>query len=247
MCRRNCVPRPAPSLAPSMRPGMSATTKLTSSGGSPATTTPRFGCKRGERIIGDLGTRRRDARDQRALAGVGIADQADIGQQLQLQAQVALFAGLAFFMLARRLMDRGCEARVAASAATAASNDDTLVGMREVVHQFAGDFVVDDGADRNLQDDALALAAGLVGAFAVTAALGLVFGIEAEVHQRVVALAGFHDDVAAVPAVAARGPAARHEFLATEGHAAVAAVAGLDSNFGFVNEHGKEAISIASN
>ena len=144
---------------------------------------------------------------------------------------------MAFFVLARRLMRRGGEARVAASAASAARHHDALVGMREVVHQFAGDFVVNDGADRNLQDDVFALAAGLVGAFAVTSALGLVFGIEAEVDQRVVALAGFHDDVAAVAAVAAGGPAARHELLAPEGHAAVAAVAGFHPNFGFVNEH----------
>ena len=61
----------------------------------------------------------------------------------------------------------------------------------------------------------------------MTPALGFVFGIEAEVHQRVVALAGFHDDIAAAAAVAAGRAAARHELLAPEGHAAVAAVAGL--------------------
>ena len=92
---------------------------------------------------------------------------------------------------------------LAASAAPAARNDDALVGLREVVHQLAGLVVVDDGAHRNLQHDALALAAGPVGAFAVTAALRLVLGIEAEVDQRVVALAGFHDDIAAASAVAA--------------------------------------------
>ena len=135
-------------------------------------------------------------------------------------------------------MDRGREARVAASAAPAARYNDTLVGMREVVHQLAGQLVIDDGADGNFQDDVLALAAGLVGAFAVTSALGLVFGIEAEVNQRVVALAGFHDDVAAMTAVAAGRSSARHELLAAKGHAAIAAVAGFDSNFCFINEHG---------
>jgi len=61
-------------------------------------------------------------------------------------------------------------------------------------------------------------------------------------HQRVVTLAGFHDDVATVSAVAAGGTAAGHKLLAPEGHATVAAAAGLDSNFGFVNEHGKAAL-----
>jgi hypothetical protein len=38
-------------------------------------------------------------------------------------------------------------------------------------------------------------------------------------------------------AIAARGPAAGHKLLAPEGHASVAAVAGLDANFCFINEH----------
>ena len=107
---------------------MSATTKLTSSGGIADDHDAEVRLQRGEGIVGDLGARRRDARDQRALAGVGIADQADIGEQLQLQAQLALFAGPAFFMLARRLMGGGGKARVAASAAPAARDDDALVG-----------------------------------------------------------------------------------------------------------------------
>src|SRR5580692_3777000 len=57
-------------------------------------------------------------------------------------------------------------------------------------------------------------------------------------HQRVVALAGFHDDIAALAAVAARRAAARNIFLATKGHATVAAVAGFHPNFSFVDEHG---------
>ena len=71
----------------------------------------------------------------------------------------------------------------------------------------------------------------------MASALRLVFRIEAEVHQRVVALARFHDDVAALAAVAARRAAARHILLPAEGHAAVAAVARLDPNFGLVDEH----------
>ena len=94
-----------------------------------------------------------------------------------------------------------------------------------------------------LRTDVLAIASGLVGTFAVTSALGVVFGIEAEVDERVVALAGFHEDVAALAAVAAGGSAARDKLLAAEGHAAIAAVAGLDSNFRFIDEHRKSSVS----
>ena len=75
--------------------------------------------------------------------------------------------------------------------------------------------------------DVFAVASGAVGAFAVASALGFVFGIETKVDERVVALAGFHDDVAAFAAVAAGRSAARNEFLPAKGQATVAAVAGL--------------------
>jgi hypothetical protein len=49
-----------------------------------------------------------------------------------------------------------------------------------------------------------------------------------------------HEDVAAAAAVAAGGTAAGDELFAAEGHAAVAAVAGFDANFGFIDEHSRE-------
>src|ERR1700757_1372335 len=114
--------------------------------------------------------------------------------------------------------------------------------MREIVHQLTRKLVVDHRAHRNFEHDVLALAARLVRAFAVASALGLVLGIEAEMDQRVVALAGFHDDVAAAPAVAAGGAAARDELLAAKGHAAIAAVTGLYPNFGFIDEHRGQSV-----
>jgi hypothetical protein len=87
----------------------------------------------------------------------------------------------------------------------------------------------------------MAVEAGAVGAHAVLSALRLVLGIVAEMDERVVALAGLHDDVAAAAAVAARGSAAGHKLLPPEGHAAVAAVAGLYANFCFIDEHGEDS------
>ncbi len=142
------------------------------------------------------------------------------------------------FVLARRLMHRSGETSIAASAASAARNHEPLIGGGELECLLAGLVVVDDRPDRNFQKYVAALASGLVGAFAVTSALGLVLGIEAEMHERVVALAGFHDDVAALAAIAAGGPAARDKLLPAECHAAVAAVAGLYLDFCFVDEHG---------
>ena len=68
-------------------------------------------------------------------------------------------------------------------------------------------------------------------------AIGAKFAIVAVAQQRVVVRVGFQDDAAARAAVAARRAAARHVLLAPERDAAVAAVAGLYVNFGFVNKH----------
>ena len=136
-------------------------------------------------------------------------------------------------------MHRRGKARVSAPTASPACNDDVFVGLGEVVYLLAGLIVIDDCPDRHFQQHVFALFAGFVRAFAVASALRFVFRIEAEVHQRVVALAGFHDHVATLAAVAARRPAARDKLLPPERHAAIAAVACLHPNFGFINEHGK--------
>ena len=56
-------------------------------------------------------------------------------------------------MLARRLMPRPDEFRVAvaAAAAAAASGEESLAGLREIEELLAGIGIEDDGADRNLQ------------------------------------------------------------------------------------------------
>jgi hypothetical protein len=66
------------------------------------------------------------------------------------------------------------------------------------------------------------------------------------VDERVVALAGFHDDVAAAAAIAAGRTAARDELLAAEGHAAIAAVTGFHTNFGFVDEQKKTPLAFGT-
>ncbi len=135
-------------------------------------------------------------------------------------------------------MGAGGKVLVAAPAAAALGDHDALVRLLKVVHQLARLRIVERCAHRNLQRDRAAIQPGAVRAHAVLAALRLVLRVIAEVNQRVVPLARLHDHVAAAAAVAARGPPARHELLAPEGHAAVAAVAGLHANLGFIDKHG---------
>ena len=71
----------------------------------------------------------------------------------------------------------------------------------------------------------------------MAAARGAEFAVEAEPQQRVVVRVGLEVDAASRTAVPTGGAAARDILLPAEGDAAVAAVAGLDIDFGFVNKH----------
>ena len=75
----------------------------------------------------------------------------------------------------------------------------------------------------------------------MAAAIGFEFAVVAIAKQSVVVKVGFEIDAAAIAAVAAGGAAARNVFFAAEGHAAIAAVTGLQEYFGFINKHGNKA------
>src|ERR1700722_17403033 len=147
-------------------------------------------------------------------------------------------AGTARLMFAWGLVHRCGEASVSAATAPAAGDHKSVVGLGKLENLIGGFVVVDNRSYRDFQNHVTTVPAGFVRTFAMAPALGFVLWIEAEVHQRVVALAGFHDDVATLTAVAAGRSAARNELLPPEGHAAIAPVPGLDSNFGLIDKHG---------
>ena len=96
---------------------------------------PRLGYLGGERIVGDLGPGPRDAAQERALAGVRLADQADVGDHLQLEPQVPALAFFAGREVARGLIGGRLEARVAFAAFAAAGRDHALARRGEVLEQ----------------------------------------------------------------------------------------------------------------
>ena len=75
--------------------------------------------ERRERIVGDLRARRRHGREQGRLAGVREADDAAIGEQLQLEPERAALGRLAALGEARRLARARREVLVAEAAAAA--------------------------------------------------------------------------------------------------------------------------------
>src|SRR5262249_42967184 len=107
----------------------------------------------------------------------------------------------------------------------------------KIVHQLTSFAVVENGPDRDLQHYVFAISTRFVGAFAMSAASTFIFGIEAEMYERIVALAGFHDDVAAASAITARRSTAGDKLFPAERDNPVAAVAGLHPNSRLIDEH----------
>ena len=150
--------------------------------------------------------------------------------------QHELLARLAHRFLARGAVRAGLEVDVAQTAASSVGENHFLAVAVEVGHDLAGFGVTDYGADRHPQRDVLAPLAVAVFAAAVFAALGAVAAGVAIVEQGVDVAVGDREDVAAMAAIAAIRSAEGDEFFAPERGDAVAAVASVHFDSGFVEE-----------
>ena len=199
-----------------------------------------MGLERGERVVGDLGLGRRDAADERALAGVREADERDVGHELQLEAQPALLAGLALLGEARapgagwRGTGR-CPARPArrprpASGRRGGTRSARTVAAVEVAARRCPRARRPPGRRPRRPCRSLPLPwAPLVGP---------AVGVVAEGEQRGHVAVGDEPDVAALAAVAAVGAAVDDRALPPEADAARAAVAAADVQPALVDEGG---------
>src|SRR3989454_9558602 len=147
-----------------------------------------------ERIVGDLGARVRNGRDQSGLAGVGVAHQADVRQKFQLQLQPTLLAARAGIASGRHAIGRGGEAGVAASAASALRHDRLLAVLGQVGENLVRLDLLADGADGHADDVGRRRAAVAVTPFAGAAALLDGGVLELEGEQGGQALGGLQDE-----------------------------------------------------
>ena len=103
----------------------------------------QVGVQRGEGIVGHFGAGGGHGADQGGFAGIGHAQQADVGQYFQFQQQSARFAGFAGRGLFGRAVDRRFEMDVAQATFAAARQANALAVPREVGHDFAGIGIAD--------------------------------------------------------------------------------------------------------
>ena len=196
----------------------------------------QVGRQGGEGVVGDLGARPGDAADERGLAGVGVADDADVGEQLQLELEVLLLALGAGLREARRLVGGGGEVHVAEPAAAALADHEGRAGLAHVGEDLAGGGVLHQRPRGHAKLERGLGEAVLVGPAAVLPAPGPVLADVAVVEQRVHLRVDDQDHVAAPAAVPAGGPAAGDELLPAPGDGAVPPVAGGDLDADLVDE-----------
>ena len=91
-----------------------------------------IGMERGEGIVGDLRLGGRDGGEEGRLAGIGQADEAGIGDQLQPQPDPLSCAVQAGIGVARRLVGRGLEMGIAEAAIAACASTNALADFGEV-------------------------------------------------------------------------------------------------------------------
>ena len=193
--------------------------------------------QRGERIRGDLRSRRGEGREQRRLAGVRQPHEAHVGDQAQLQPDLALLAGLAPLRMPRSLVRGGCEVDVAQAAAASARDHDLLADRDEVGDQLAAREVDDPGAGRDRQVQVLASLAVPLRPLAAAAGRRREGVPVAEVMEGRLAGVDPQVDRAAPAAVPAVGAAARNVRLAAHRGRAVTAGTGANRDADIVEEH----------
>jgi hypothetical protein len=203
----------------------------------------QVGYQRGEGVVGDLGPRRRDARDHRRLAGVGKAHQADVGQQLHLEPEILDLPGSPGWTLrGARLVDVAKCALPRPPRPPRATRH-ALTILREIAEQ-----VQRRNRDRRSSRTRACRSAlrardpapprpGAVGSPGPwRPRWALKFGMKAEVDEGVDVRAGDDPHRSAGSAVAAARTAARDELLAAERQAPASAVACCNVNVDFVDE-----------
>ena len=197
---------------------------------------PEIGRKRCKRVVGYLGPRSRNRRNERRFPGVGKTHKADVGNQLQLEFQVVLLPGLAVLRETRCPVSRTHEMGVSLPAPPPFGRYPPLGWFCQVGKCLTCLRVFRLSANRHLQDKILTASSPLVLAGPVSTGLGLEKVSISKVKQAVLSLRGLQHDAAALTAVAPIRTAPGHVLLAPETHAAVPAFACHYRDCHFVDE-----------
>ena len=191
----------------------------------------------GKVVVCDLGFCRADGGDEGGLAHIGEADQTHVRDQFQLQRHLNVLAGHTGLCKLGDLAGRRCKVRVAVAASAALCNGDRVM-IRQVCNDKAALGVLDDGAQRHLDDQIFGVLAVAQACTALAAFRGNVLALVAEIHQGGQVIVHHKNNVAAAAAIAAVRAASGHEFFTVKAHRTVAALARVEPYRGDVDKVG---------
>ena len=196
------------------------------------------GVEGGEGIRGDLGPGTGERRQQGGLAGVGETDQADVGDQLQLQVDPPLLARLPQLAEPWSLADGSGEAGVAPAAPATRGHHQALAGDGEVPDQLAALGVGDHRPRGHGQHQIGAVGAAPLGP-ATRPPVGSVEVASLAIAAEAALVIGDSQHDAPAPAPVAAVRAAHGDvLLVPEADRAASAGAGADVEADLVEEHG---------
>ena len=133
----------------------------------------QIGVERGERVVRDARAGVRDGGDEGRFAGIGHAQQTNVGEHFQFEFQAFLFTGPSRCFGARCTVGRALKAQVAKAAIAAFGNQYFFTRHQQFEQNIARLGIGEDGADWHFQDDVVPLGAKHVRAFAVLAVAGV--------------------------------------------------------------------------
>jgi hypothetical protein len=197
---------------------------------------PKVGLQRREGIWRDLRRGCCQGAEEGRLAGVRKADQADVGDEPELQIQPALFPWLALLGVGRRAIGCGREMHVAQPAAAAASNHHPLVASHQIGDQVLGCQIAHHRTWRDAQVQVFACFAVLFGTRAAATRISSKVMLESVVTQHRLAGIDVQVHAAAAAAVASIWSAARHMSFPSKARRTVAAVSGPDGDRHFIEK-----------
>src|SRR6266404_494939 len=141
--------------------------------------------KGSKRIIGHLGTRRRDSRNQCRFSNIRKSYETHVRNQLQFQGKRSNLARRSVLVVSRRAIRRSRELRVAFSAASALRDDKAFTGLGKIMNQLAAFAVGNQRADGHKHKPVFAVFPVTFITFAVRTAACSIFWIEAELQKGV--------------------------------------------------------------
>jgi len=190
----------------------------------------------GKWVVSDFGAGCGDLRYKRGFAGIGEADEADLGEKLQLEADVPLLSCSPLLGKTRSLAARGGEVHVPLPAVSTTGHRKAVPVAGKIMENLAAIRVSHLGPHRNEQGQVRAAFSCLLLTAPVGASGRSEVSLEVKIKEGLLGMCGLEDHVTALAAVTAVGTAPRHELLTSETHAPITTVAAPNVNIDLVDK-----------